>query len=428
LSKEIGRVAGKQAQSGSTLTSRRSELETISTVGTKVTNIKQRQTINLPKYGQLEEFTGTQVKFTKKGQIEAQKFSISEYERRIADLEKAKTVATESQLKTIESTQNAWRKEIEAQKLEISKFEKQPYSEFPAYQKVEKVYSKEDVRRMNKTKDIISAKESKLEMQTPKEQKLNQKQLQQRQKYVSEYKPQKSYSTVGLARDISKISRLYRPSKETSSGISIIGSSSISNMKGSVSDISKPSNVSFKGSISSPSSQSPGPSGGSVSGISDYSKGYSSSGSSSGTSGGSSSGSSSSGISSITSLISPPSPSIRFSNKEIPADKLAYDVYVRQKGKEVKINKQPLGFNEAIKKSKEIDQTVEASTEIRPKGYNTKGDIPAQEYGDKFRLRKTNKALLFVEKSKYRIDSTGEKQGLSLAKQSKGLNKLNMRL
>lgn len=133
------------------------------------------------------------------------------------------------------------------------------------------------------------------------------------------------------------------------------------------------------------------------------------------------------GSSTITAPPSKP-PMIRFSNKDVSADKLAYDVYVRQKGKEVKINKQPLGFNEAIKKSKEIDQTVEASTEIRPKGYNNRGDIPAQDYGEKFRLRKTKKALLFVEKSKYRIDSAGEKQGLSLAKQTKGLNKLNMRL
>jgi len=71
----------------------------------------------------------------------------------------------------------------------------------------------------------------------------------------------------------------------------------------------------------------------------------------------------------------------------------------------------------ALKQGKNIvDNTVAGSFELQKRGTTNTPDIPTQIIGDKFRARKTKNALRVVEKSKNRIDTPGEKQGLSAAK------------
>lgn len=166
-----------------------------------------------------------------------------------------------------------------------------------------------------------------------------------------------------------------------------------------------------------PSSPLRGSSGGS-SGPSSPGRGGSSGG---GSSGGSSGGGSSSGRGSGFSTPPGPPPSVpkllSSSDGFKPKGNPAYDVFIREKGKKIKANQQPVPYNTALKQGKDIvDNTVAASFELQKRGTTTLPDIPSQIVGDKFRARKTKNALKVVEKSKNRIDTPGEKQGLSTAK------------
>jgi len=138
-----------------------------------------------------------------------------------------------------------------------------------------------------------------------------------------------------------------------------------------------------------------------------------------GSSGGSSIGGSSGGGSSGEKLPeSPKSPRYFSSSDEFKLKhKTGYDVFIRENGKRIKANKKPIPYNMALKKGKNVvDNTIAASFEMQKRGTTNTPDIPSQIIGDKFRARKTKNALRVVEKSKNRIDTTGEKQGLSAAK------------
>lgn len=108
-----------------------------------------------------------------------------------------------------------------------------------------------------------------------------------------------------------------------------------------------------------------------------------------------------------------------------PKSQAGYDVFIRENGKRIKANKQPIPYNMALKQGKNVvDNTVAASFELMKRGTTNIPDIPSQVIGDKFRARRTKNALKVVEKSKNRIDTTGEKQGLTVAKFLKGGFKL----
>ena len=139
-------------------------------------------------------------------------------------------------------------------------------------------------------------------------------------------------------------------------------------------------------------------------------------GSSGGSSGGGSSGGSSGGgsISNVLggSSIRLPGPSSSSQSKKTPA----FDVYAKEKGKRIKINEKPIPRNLAMKKgSNVVDKTTSASYEIVKRGFTKMSDIPKFN-NNKFRQRRTKDALEFVEKSKYRMDTRGEKQGLKINK------------
>lgn len=100
-----------------------------------------------------------------------------------------------------------------------------------------------------------------------------------------------------------------------------------------------------------------------------------------------------------------------------PKNNAAYDVFIRENGKRIKANKKPIPYNLALRKGTNIvDNTIAASFEVQQRGTTSIPDIPSQTLGNKFRARKTKNALRVVEKSKNRIDTVGEKQGLSVAK------------
>lgn len=94
-----------------------------------------------------------------------------------------------------------------------------------------------------------------------------------------------------------------------------------------------------------------------------------------------------------------------------------YDAKIRVKGK-VKTIKLGLPTNRALSKvGKLIDNTTSRSMQLVPVGIIKKTkDISKPSILGKFRVRKTKKALLLVEKSKYSIDTSGEKKGLSIGK------------
>jgi hypothetical protein len=185
---------------------------------------------------------------------------------------------------------------------------------------------------------------------------------------------------------------------------------------------SSPVRGSYRGGGSS-SGTSGGSSGGSGGGSSGGSSGG---GSSSGTSGGSSGGSgggSSRGFGGGGSFGGgtglPPARPIPYSNSDgfKSNPRQGYDVYIREGGRRIKANKQPIPYNMALKQGSNIvDNTVAASFELQKSGISRTPDIPAQMINDKFRTRRTRNALEVVEKSKYRIDTPGERRGLKASK------------
>jgi hypothetical protein len=110
-------------------------------------------------------------------------------------------------------------------------------------------------------------------------------------------------------------------------------------------------------------------------------------------------------------------PKLEFGTKLPKGNRLAFDFRFREKGK-VKTVKARLPLNKAIKKATSlIDRTTARSMELIIAGTTKAKDLskkPAELR--KFRTRKTKKVLKLVEKSKYAIDTTGEKKGLSLAR------------
>lgn len=101
----------------------------------------------------------------------------------------------------------------------------------------------------------------------------------------------------------------------------------------------------------------------------------------------------------------------------------AYDILYRSKGK-VKRLKLHLPLNKALKKGIYlIDNTTSRSFELRVVGLTRESDISKPSL-KKFSIKKGKKALLLVEKSKYSIDTHGEKSGLSIGKLLKSKKKV----
>jgi hypothetical protein len=101
----------------------------------------------------------------------------------------------------------------------------------------------------------------------------------------------------------------------------------------------------------------------------------------------------------------------------------AYDVYIKEKGRVKKLNEMPLPRFMALSRGATyVDDTPSASFEIRgsPKKLTHKIDSTPPSIMYKFTPAKTKKALRFVEKPKYRIDSVGEMAGIT----KKGLSAL----
>lgn len=182
----------------------------------------------------------------------------------------------------------------------------------------------------------------------------------------------------------------------------------------------RPPSSSRGGSSSVISSPGYSPGRGSSSGGSSSGGSSSGGGSSTGRGGSSSSGGGSSGGSSHSKPPGPP-PSVpkvlSSSNGFKPKSQAGYDIFIREKGKRIKTNDQPIPYNLALKQGKNIvDNTIAASFELQKRGTTNLLDIPSQIIGDKFRARRTKNALKVVEKSKNRIDTPGEKQELNVAK------------
>lgn len=220
-------------------------------------------------------------------------------------------------------------------------------------------------------------------------------------------------SPVGIAG--SSLGTISRSASSGGSSSSLFSSSSSIPRSGSSSVSSSFSGTSPSSSSFSPKGSSPGSS--TTGGTSPIGSGGSSGGSSSSSfTGGSSSGfgGSSGGKPPITpSRIRVPSRTEGFK----PKSQQAYDVFIREKGKVIKVNKEPLPVNRAKTLGKTIvDNTVAASFEKRISGKTTMMDRPFVPLGDKFRTRKSKNALQFVEKNQNRIDTAGEKRGLTTAK------------
>lgn len=101
----------------------------------------------------------------------------------------------------------------------------------------------------------------------------------------------------------------------------------------------------------------------------------------------------------------------------------AYDVFVKEKGRVRKLNEMPLPRFMALSRGATyVDDTPSASFEIRgsTKKLTHKIDSTPPSIMYKFTPAKTKKALRFVEKPKYRIDSVGEMAGIT----KKGLSAL----
>lgn len=120
-------------------------------------------------------------------------------------------------------------------------------------------------------------------------------------------------------------------------------------------------------------------------------------------------------------VIKPLFPTIETSSN-VNSSNAAYNVYAREKGKVYKLNKSPMPQNKAFNTGEYyINNTTARSFEIRMTGKQaTTPDENLRRNAEQYRERKTKTALRFVEKEKYAINTSGEKQGLSLAKILKG--------
>lgn len=121
-------------------------------------------------------------------------------------------------------------------------------------------------------------------------------------------------------------------------------------------------------------------------------------------------------------------------NSKLPSDsRLKYDLRYKEKGK-IKRLKLGLPLNKAIKKGfGAVDRTTQASAQLIITGITKIKDIPSTKVAslkNKFRIKKSkdNKVLLFVEKTKNRIDTQGEKKGLKLSKLLKKKSKPKKKL
>jgi hypothetical protein len=95
----------------------------------------------------------------------------------------------------------------------------------------------------------------------------------------------------------------------------------------------------------------------------------------------------------------------------------AYDVVYRERGRVVKLNPYPLPKNRAFNLAQEkVDNTTARSLELRTSGTTNLKDDPKKNNTYKYRVRKTRKALILVEKEKYAIDTKGEKRGLKISR------------
>lgn len=106
----------------------------------------------------------------------------------------------------------------------------------------------------------------------------------------------------------------------------------------------------------------------------------------------------------------------------IPAGKrLAYDAFYLRGGRVRRIS---IGLPERSASNKAfelIDRTLARSVELVPVGYTARKDVKLSDRAKKFRRRKNTKlkTLQLVEKSKFAIDTRGEKKGLKLKSSSK---------
>ena len=90
-----------------------------------------------------------------------------------------------------------------------------------------------------------------------------------------------------------------------------------------------------------------------------------------------------------------------------------YDVLVKEKGKFVKVNKKPKPFNRAWNYGAKVtDNTVAATFKLKESGITNLPEQTKNEFlRSKFEKRKNNK---YVEKNRYRIDTPGELQGITV--------------
>jgi hypothetical protein len=100
----------------------------------------------------------------------------------------------------------------------------------------------------------------------------------------------------------------------------------------------------------------------------------------------------------------------------------AYNVYAREQGRVFKLNKSPLPMNRAFNQGEYyINNTTARSFELRMTGKQaTTPDENLKRNAEQYRERKTKTALRVVEKEKYAINTSGERQGLSVARLLKG--------
>lgn len=93
--------------------------------------------------------------------------------------------------------------------------------------------------------------------------------------------------------------------------------------------------------------------------------------------------------------------------KEIPT----YDVYAREKGQFMKVNKKPLPRNKALNLGADVvDNTVSATFKLQERGKDKVRDDFMFNKSPKFR----KKDGLFIELNKHRIDSLGEFRGITV--------------
>lgn len=108
-----------------------------------------------------------------------------------------------------------------------------------------------------------------------------------------------------------------------------------------------------------------------------------------------------------------PKPKLTKPSKKV--SRTAYDILYRTKGK-VRRVKTNLPLNAALDRARSlIDNTTARSMQLISSGSTIRKDVKKPSL-EKFRLRKTKKALILVEKSKFALDTKGEKRGITLAK------------